>query len=122
MESYEDELLTRSERLRAQRQAQHNAPARIGLRLPAIVLVVLGLLCWLGVSWFARDRHRTCRRSQRSVMSAKSPGLLNSPRGPTASPRLRMPRNQELRLFTLPVRSGTHRWWNSTPEPGSLTP
>lgn len=55
MESYEDELLTRSERLRAQRQAQHNAPARIGLRLPAIVLVVLGLLCWLGVSWFARD-------------------------------------------------------------------
>ena len=55
MESYEDELLTRSERLRAQRQAQHNAPARIGVRLPAILLVVLGVLCWLGVSWLARD-------------------------------------------------------------------
>lgn len=55
MESYEDELLTRGERLRAQRQAQHNAPARIGVRLPAILLVVLGVLCWLGVSWLARD-------------------------------------------------------------------
>lgn len=51
---YEDEhqqLLTRRERLRAQRQAIHSSPARIRLRLGAVVAIIAALLSWLAISW-----------------------------------------------------------------------
>lgn len=48
---YEEELLTRRERLRLHRQEEHSAPARISLRAGAVVVVLVGLLSWITVSW-----------------------------------------------------------------------
>jgi competence protein ComEA len=47
-----DALLTRRERLRAQRQQAHEAPMRFGLRLPAVLMLLAGLVTWIAVSWF----------------------------------------------------------------------
>jgi competence protein ComEA len=47
-----DALLTRRERLRAQRQQAHAAPVRFGLRLSAVLVLLVGLVTWLAVSWF----------------------------------------------------------------------
>src|SRR5690625_2437746 len=44
-------LLSRRERLRADRQAAHAAPGRIRLRLGAVVVIIAALLSWLIVSW-----------------------------------------------------------------------
>ncbi|RJN31153.1 helix-hairpin-helix domain-containing protein [Nesterenkonia natronophila] len=46
-----DALLTRRERLRAERQHAHSAPMRFGLRLPAVLVLVAGLVTWVAVSW-----------------------------------------------------------------------
>lgn len=48
---HEDELLTRRERLRAQRQDRHSAPGRISVRFGAVAVVLVGLLSWIIVSW-----------------------------------------------------------------------
>lgn len=47
----DDPVLSRRERLRAQREAAHRAPTRVGLRFTAAATVVVGLLVWLVVSW-----------------------------------------------------------------------
>lgn len=47
----DDPVLSRRERLRAQREAAHRAPTRVGLRFTAAATVVVGLLVWLAVSW-----------------------------------------------------------------------
>ena len=44
-------LLSRRERLRAQRQAAHAAPGRIRLRMGAVVVLIAALISWLIVSW-----------------------------------------------------------------------
>lgn len=44
-------LLSRRERLRADRQAAHAAPGRIRLRMGAVVVIIAALLSWLIVSW-----------------------------------------------------------------------
>lgn len=50
-ESDHQQLLSRREQLRAQRQAAHSAPARVRLRLGAVILIVAAMLSWLLVSW-----------------------------------------------------------------------
>lgn len=50
---HEEELITRRERLRAQRQAEHSAPARISLRLGAVTVALVALLSWISVSWIS---------------------------------------------------------------------
>lgn len=50
-ESDHQQLLSRRERLRAQRQAAHSAPARLRLRLGAVIVIIAALLSWLLVSW-----------------------------------------------------------------------
>uniref|UniRef100_UPI000255C7EE hypothetical protein n=1 Tax=Nesterenkonia sp. F TaxID=795955 RepID=UPI000255C7EE len=47
----DDPVLSRRERLRAQREAAHRAPTRVGLRFTAAATVVVGLLVWIVVSW-----------------------------------------------------------------------
>ena len=44
-------LLSRRERLRAERLQQHAAPARISLRAGAVTVAVAALLSWAAVSW-----------------------------------------------------------------------
>lgn len=56
MEAWPEDELSRRERLRAQREAAHAAPARIGLKLTAVVVIVIALLAWLVVSWFTSAR------------------------------------------------------------------
>lgn len=48
---HEEDLLTRRERLRLQRQHDHAAPARITLRIGAVAVVLVGLLSWILISW-----------------------------------------------------------------------
>lgn len=50
-ESDHQQLLSRREQLRAQRQAAHSAPARLRLRLGAVIVIIAALLSWLLVSW-----------------------------------------------------------------------
>ncbi|WP_150462857.1 ComEA family DNA-binding protein [Nesterenkonia ebinurensis] len=45
------QLLTRRDRLRAERMRDHAAPARIGLRAGAVAVVVVAALSWTSVSW-----------------------------------------------------------------------
>ncbi|MBA8920875.1 helix-hairpin-helix domain-containing protein [Nesterenkonia jeotgali] len=53
MEVWPEDQLTRRERLRADREREHSAPARIRLRLAGVLVIVIGLLTWLAVSWLA---------------------------------------------------------------------
>lgn len=55
----EDDLLTRRERLRLQRQIDHAAPARINLRISAVIVVLVGLLSWILISWLTRSTDTT---------------------------------------------------------------
>lgn len=50
--SEHQDLLGRRERLRAERQAAHSAPARVRLRLGAVVVLVTALISWVAVSWW----------------------------------------------------------------------
>ncbi len=50
---HEEELITRRERLRTQRQAEYSAPARIRLRLGAVAVALVALLSWITVSWIS---------------------------------------------------------------------
>ncbi|WP_218220016.1 ComEA family DNA-binding protein [Nesterenkonia sp. Act20] len=56
MEAWPEDELSRRERLRAQREAAHAAPARIGMRLTAVIVIVIALLAWLAVSWSTSTR------------------------------------------------------------------
>ena len=51
MEVWTGEQLTRRERLRAEREATHSAPARIRLKFTGVLVIILALLTWLGFSW-----------------------------------------------------------------------
>lgn len=53
MEDQAEDQLTRRERLRAERELEHAAPARIRLKLAGVIVVVIALLSWLAVSWFS---------------------------------------------------------------------
>ncbi|GAA1148618.1 helix-hairpin-helix domain-containing protein [Nesterenkonia lutea] len=53
MEAWPEEEQTRRERLRAQREAAHSAPARIRLKLAGVSVIVVALLAWLAVSWLS---------------------------------------------------------------------
>ena len=53
MEVSAEDQLTRRERLRAQRELEHAAPARIRLKLAGVVVIIIALLTWLGVSWLS---------------------------------------------------------------------
>lgn len=59
----DEELISRRDRLRQEREERlrsreerHSAPARIRLRAAAVLVIVLGLLSWLLVSWLTGDR------------------------------------------------------------------
>lgn len=53
MEVWAEDQLTRRERLRAERELEHSAPARIRLKLAGVVVLVIAVLTWLGVSWLS---------------------------------------------------------------------
>lgn len=53
MEYRAEDQLTRRERLRAERELEHAAPARIRVKLAGVVVIVIALLSWLAVSWFS---------------------------------------------------------------------
>lgn len=53
MDSEHQDLQSRRDRLRAERQASHSAPGRVRLKLSAVVMLVAGLLTWLMVSWLS---------------------------------------------------------------------
>lgn len=48
-----DRLSTRRDRLRAERAEAHQGPARIRLRLGAVLVVLAGILTWFGVAWLS---------------------------------------------------------------------
>lgn len=52
-EAEHQQLLSRRDRLRAQRQAAHSAPARVRLRLGAVIVIIAALLSWLLVSFLS---------------------------------------------------------------------
>lgn len=52
-EGEHQQLLSRRERLRAERHAAHSAPARLRLRLGAVIVIIAALLSWLLVSWLS---------------------------------------------------------------------
>lgn len=53
MEVQTQDQLTRRERLRAERELDHAAPARIRLKLAGVMVIVIALLSWLAVSWLS---------------------------------------------------------------------
>ncbi|MCH8563169.1 ComEA family DNA-binding protein [Nesterenkonia sp. YGD6] len=53
MEVWAEDQLTRRERLRAERELEHAAPARIRLKLAGVLVIVIALLTWLAVSWLS---------------------------------------------------------------------
>lgn len=78
MEAWPEDELTRRERLRAQREAAHAAPARIGLKLTAVLVIVIALLAWLAVSWFTTTRSA-------SAPVPEPPALVTAAPGPDAT-------------------------------------
>ncbi len=78
MEAWPEDELTRRERLRAQREAAHAAPARIGLKLTAVLVLVIALLAWLAVSWFTTTRSA-------SAPVPEPPALVTAAPGPDAT-------------------------------------
>ncbi|WP_146338480.1 helix-hairpin-helix domain-containing protein [Nesterenkonia sp. NBAIMH1] len=48
-----DRLSTRRDRLRAERAEAHQAPARVRLRLGAVLVVLSGILTWFAVAWLS---------------------------------------------------------------------
>ncbi|WP_147106320.1 ComEA family DNA-binding protein [Nesterenkonia populi] len=48
-----DRLSTRRDRLRAERAQAHRGPARVRLRLGAVLVVLAGVLTWFGVAWLS---------------------------------------------------------------------
>lgn len=51
--------LTRREQLRGERQATHASPARIRLRLGAVIVLIAAALSWILVSWLASGSSAT---------------------------------------------------------------
>ncbi|WP_258935489.1 hypothetical protein [Nesterenkonia pannonica] len=111
-----DRLSTRRDRLRAERAEAHRAPARVRLRLGAVLVVLVGILTWFAVAWLS-----TPSGADASAEELPDPPEAQHPPSmrPTESRRTRIPRTMS--SYTSAGLCRSRRSWFSHRAPGSWT-
>ncbi|TLP79416.1 helix-hairpin-helix domain-containing protein [Nesterenkonia sphaerica] len=100
MESYgaqpePETLLSRRERRRAQRQEAHGAPVRFALRRGAVMMLIVGLLTWIAVSWVTAAPSRQALPEPPTFDEASEPRPREDPESHQDEPEDDQPQQDE---------------------------